>query len=112
MYIYIYIYVYTRTHITTYTHVTNISKQTNIIYAHTHIYIYIYIYITHISQAVTFTGCLEQTGPGELEISELPVKAIIRRSFVYPHRCTLPFQHAQHFQRLCKCVVSRQIAAC
>ena len=28
-----------------------------------------------------------------------------RRSFVYPHRCTLPYQHAQHFQHLCKCVV-------
>ena len=39
-----------------------------------------------------------------------PRESIIRRSFVYPHRCTLPYQHAQHFQHLCKCVVLRQIA--
>ena len=29
----------------------------------------------------------------------------VNRSFVCPHRCTLPSQHAQHFQHLCKCVV-------
>ena len=38
--------------------------------------------------------------------------SVIRRSFVYPHRCTLPSQHAQHFEHLCKCVVLRQIAPC
>ena len=37
---------------------------------------------------------------------------LFRRSFVYPHRCTLPSQHAQHFQHLCQWVVLRQIAPC
>ena len=36
----------------------------------------------------------------------------IRRSFVYPHRCTLPSQHFQHFQHLCEYIVSIQITPC
>ena len=45
-------------------------------------------------------------------MSETHAKPYFRRSFVYPHRCTPPSQHAQHFQHLCKCVVSIQIAPC
>ena len=48
-------------------------------------------------------------GPGPIVVIG---SSQIKRSFVYPHRCTLPSQHAQHFQHLCKCVVLRQVAPC
>ena len=90
-YICIYIYIYIHTH--GYMHI-HIYIYIYITHVRMYIYIYIYIYIhTYIHTYIHIYLC-------------------IRRSFVYPHRCTLPYQHAQHFQHLCKGIVLRQIAPC
>ena len=66
---------------------------------------YMYVYMCMYVYIMAFFFCA-------ISCTRCFASSYIRRSFVYPHRCTLPSQHAQHFQHLCKCIVLRQIAPC
>ena len=63
------------------------------------IYIYIYIYIPLPTRVLQTSDCTRAFYKLCIYIY---IYIYIRRSFVYPHRCTLPSQHAQHFHMFYK----------